>query len=143
MARKRLTKHIYCRMEDVNVKFPGQAGRISVQRLPMPADMPAVPGGFQPIRLVINLKLADTMQPGIDLLKFDPPIELHVRYTTADLAKVTKEELSLGFWDGKHWIRFTEKGHSFQLKHWEEAKGRGLAIVSISQWGDPPVAVGK
>ncbi len=145
MAKKRLPKNKYCRKEDVNVKFPWHAGRISVQRLPMPAlaSMPAVPGGFQPLRLVINLKLADTKQPNSKMLKFDPPVEFHVRYTNADLAKVGSGDLSLGFWDGTQWVRFTKADHKFQLKRWEAVKGRGLAVVSISQWGDPPVAVGK
>lgn len=145
MAKKRLPKHKYCQKEDVNVKFPGHAGRISVQRLPMPplASMPAVAGGFQPVRLVINLKLADTMHPNSKLLKFEPPIEFHVRYTKADLAKIGSGQLSLGFWDGTQWVRFTKASHKFRLIRWEEAKGRGLAVVSISEWGDPPVAVGK
>lgn len=134
------------RKEGVIVKFPGQARPVQAQRLALPgmASMPAVAGGFQPFRLVINLKLVDVAQPHREVLEFDPPIEVRVRYTASDLelAKAAGRPLCLGFWDGKQWIRFIPEKHQFHLETGASPEAGGLAVVKLSHWGDPPIAVG-
>jgi len=134
------------RKERVIVKFPGQARAIQVQRLALPTieSMPAVPGEFHPFRLVINLKLLDAEQPDSELSVFDPPIEVRVHYTASDLASAAAagKPLSLGFWDGKQWIRFTAEKHHFRLESGAKQEAGGWAVVSISRWGDPTIAVG-
>lgn len=133
--------HKYFQKEHVNVRFPKPNPGITAKRVNMPTTpMPAVPGGFTPIRPpVINLKLEDTSQPGKKVLVFPNPVEFHIRYTSGDLAKAkaAKRKLSLGYWDGTTWIRFVNV-----LDRWDPKKGRGLLIVKIHQWGDPPIAVG-
>lgn len=145
MVNSTLPTHKYFRKEDVNVRFPKPNHTIKAKRLDMlKTGMPAVSGGFKPFRLVINLKLEDSAQPGSNTLVFRQPVEFHIRYTAADLAnaRATGGSLSLAFWDGTHWIRFTPQLHQFRLERWEAAKGRGLCVVNVYQWGDPPIAVG-
>lgn len=136
----------YFRKEAVIVKFPGQARLVQVERLALPTDIPmkAAPGGFQPFRLVINLRLVDAAQPDSQIAVFDPPIEVRIRYTADDLvrAKEASRPLSLGFWDGTQWIRFTPEKHQFRLEPEPTLDAGGWGVVSISHWGDPTHAWG-
>jgi hypothetical protein len=106
--------------------------------------MPTVPGGFHPFRLVINLKLVYAAQPDSEVSVFDPPIEVRVRYTAADLASAEAAGglLCLGFWDSTQWIRFTPEKHQFRLESGASPKAGGWGVVSISHWGDPTKAWG-
>jgi hypothetical protein len=106
-------------------------------------SMPPIPGGFQPFRLVINLKLVDAAQPDSEVSVFDPPIEVRVRYTAADVAaaEAAGGRLCLGFWDGKQWIRFTPEKHQFRLEPGASPEA-GWGVVSVSHWGDPTKAWG-
>jgi hypothetical protein len=74
--------------EEVMVSFPKHEDKIRViqQTTGVLKDMPGDPDGFQPYRLVINLKLTHADQPGAPILKFDPPIELLVRFTEMTLS---------------------------------------------------------
>ena len=136
--------HKYFKKEDVNVMFPKPNPGITAKRVDMPTTpMPAVSGGFTPILPpVINLKLEDASQPGSSVLVFPNPVEFHIRYDKTHLTKAAGKQLSLGYWDGTTWIRFTPAVHNFHLGPWDAKKGRGLLIVEIHQWGDPPIAVG-
>ncbi len=128
----------------VTVNFSGQGRPVLVQELPTPdlKAMPSVPGGFKPFRAVINLKLVDAAHPDQEVLTFSPPVVVRVRYTAQDLASANKAggALSLGFWDGNQWIRFTREKHNFHLE--PSAKGGGWGVVNISHWGDPTKAWG-
>lgn len=134
------------RKESVIVKIPGQTSPVQVQRLALPPieSMPAVPGGFHPFRLVINLKLVHAAQPDSEVSVFDPPIEVRVRYTATDLASAEAAGglLCLGFWDGTQWIRFTPEKHQFRLESGASPEAGGWGVVSISHWGDPTKAWG-
>jgi len=134
------------RKEGVIVKIPARAKPVQMVRLALPTieSLPAVPGGFRPFRLVINLKVVDAAQPDSELSVFDPPIEVRVRHTAADLAraKAAGRPLCLGFWDGTQWIRFTPEKHQFRLESGTSPEAGGLGVVSLSQWGDPPIAWG-
>jgi hypothetical protein len=136
----------YFRTERVIVKFPGQAKPVQAKRLALLpiTSMPSLPGGFQPFRLVINFKLVEAEPPGNDVLEFMPPIEVHVHYSISDIKKAEEigKPLSLGFWDGKQWIRFTPEKHQFRLVTKKSAEAGGDCIVKLSHWGDPPIAVG-
>ncbi len=133
--------------EGVTVTIPDQKRKIGVRKLALgqPESMPSVKGGFQPARLVLNFELFDEDQPDAYLVEFEQPFELRVRYTRADLERAEREgaALALGFWDGKSWVRFTAEKHGFHLlPDANPAKG-GFGVVSIREWGDPPVGWGK
>jgi hypothetical protein len=134
------------RKEGVIVKIPGRVSPVQAVRLALPAieTMPAAPGGFQPFRLVINLKVVDAAQPDTEVAVFAPPIEVRVRYTASDLEKAAAagKPLCLGFWDGKQWIRFTPEKHQFHLESGASPQAGGWGVVSISHWGDPTKAWG-
>ncbi len=135
-------------LEDgVSVNFPGQARPVRVQRLDLPPQeimRRTVPGGFQPFRMVINLRLVDAAQPDQEVSVFDPPIEVRVRYTAADLknAAAAGKPLCLGFWDGKQWLRFTPEKHQFHLESGSPPRSGGWGVVCISRWDDPTKAWG-
>jgi len=132
--------------EGVIVNFPGQGKPIQVQKLDLPAieSMTTATGGFLPFRLVINLKLVDAEQPNTVVSVFDPPIEVRVRFKTSDLANAAKarKPLCLGFWDGTQWIRVTPKDHKYRPDPGPSPQAGGWGVFSISQWGDPTIAVG-
>jgi hypothetical protein len=146
MVETPLPTRKWFRKESVIVKFPGQARHVQVQRLALLTieSMPAVPGGFHPFRVVINLKIVDAAQPDREVSVFDPPIEVRVRYTAADLASAEAAGglLCLGFWDGTQWIRFTPEKHQFHLESGASSGAGGWGVVSISHWGDPTHAWG-
>jgi len=127
--------------EGVTLHVPGQDKEVIIQKLAMlPLEsMPAKPGGFQPFRAVINLKVMDAAQPNRELAVFDPPIEVRVRYTHADMKKAQEigKPLSLGFWDGTQWIRFTPEKHTFRLEAGPSPEAGGWGVVTISNWADP------
>lgn len=133
------------RKEGVIVTIPVRARPIQAQRLALPVlePIPAVPGEFKHFRPVINLKLVDASQPDTEVLVFDPPIEVRVRYTAADVAaaEAAGGRLCLGFWDGKQWIRFTLEEHQFRLEPGGSPEA-GWGVVSVSHWGDPTLAWG-
>lgn len=128
------------------VTHPSQAKPIRAQRLDMPKEetMPSVPGGFKPFRLVINLKMVYADRPDVEVNTFDPPIEIRVKFKASDVeaAKAEGKPLSLGFWDGTQWIRFTLEKHQFHLEPASTPNGGGWGVVRISHWGDPPKAWG-
>ena len=134
--------------EGVSVKVPVQKKRIKIKakKLPLGAleNMKPVKGGFQPKRLVLNLGLVDEDDPSTILTEFDPPIELRVRYTKADLDHAGREgkPLSLAYWYGNQWITFTEEKHQFELLPNANPETGGFGVALISNWGDPPIAWG-
>lgn len=146
MVATPLSTRKYFRREGVILNFPGQTHPVQVERLALPTieSMPTVPGGFKPFRMVINMKLVDAGQPDKEVFVFDPPIEVRVRYTAADLASAAEagKPICLGFWDGKQWIRFTPEKHLFRLEYGASPEAGGWGVVSISHWGDPAHAWG-
>ncbi len=133
---------IFLQEEGVMLSFPGHEGKIQViqQATGVLKDMPGIPDGFQPYRLVINLKLTHVDQPEAPILKFYPPIELLVRYTADDYI-YARGNPRMAYWDGKQWVVFGERQH-FHIEEDDKVKGRGWAVVRLSEWGDPPIAVG-
>ena len=131
----------------VAVQVPDQKNKVKVRkvRLALPAlrDMPGGPD-FRPGRLVINFELVDDDHPDVVLAEFDPPFELRVRYTQADLkrAKAAEQPLTLAFWDGKSWVPFTQKKHGFELQPDSGPGAGGVGYARISRWGDPAVGWG-
>ena len=119
--------------------------KIKIERLSRdPLDkMKPKPGGFKPGRVVLNFQVVDEDEPSKVLTTFDPPFELRVRYTDADLqrAQDAGKPLELAFWNGSEWITFTKEKHQFKL----EPDGRGSGgegVAMISHWGDPNIAWG-
>lgn len=135
---------IYLPREQVVVNFPEHAGKIQVitQDLPEMKDLPETRGVFKPQRLVINLKLWHADQREAKVLKFDPPIEVRVRYTADDFVD-PNGTIHMAYWDeeNKKWIPFTEVAHRFKPE-WNESERSGWAVVFLEEWGDPPIAVG-
>lgn len=134
--------------EGVSVTLPVQKKpvKIKAKKLPLGAleSMKPVKDGFQPKRLVLNLGLEDEDDPSKILNEFDPPIELRVRYTKADLDRAGRAgtPLSLAYWYGNQWIRFTKEKHQFELQPNANPESGGVGVAMISNWGDPPIAWG-
>lgn len=133
----------------VTVTVPPQATQVTEIRIVQLAMLPlksmkASPEGFQPSRRVINIEVERTDAPGSYISEFDPPMRLEVRHTAADrqAAQDFGLPLSLGFWDGTKWVRFTDK-HHFELGPDPTNPSGGLASVLISRWEDPTVAWGR
>jgi hypothetical protein len=136
----------YFRKEAVLVLHPSLGRPYDVVRPAMPdmASMPTVKGGFNPFRLVINLKVIDPAHPDKKTNTFTPPLEVRVRYTDADEQEAKRRgmPLRLGYWDGAKWQYFTLEGHAFKLKRKRYKQYVGWGIVKLSEWGDPPKAWG-
>ncbi len=132
----------YFRTEGVVVLHPALGKPYEVQGLPMPskASLPAVAGGFDPFRLVINFKVVDHDHPRKTSHTFKPPMEVRVRFTDDDLqqAAARGKPLRLGYWDGTKWEYFTPAAHDFKLKRKRHKKLAGWGYVKLSTWGDPP-----
>lgn len=132
--------------EGVTVNVPAQSKRIRAVKLPLLplSEMPAVPGGFQPRRPVMNIALVDEDDPETFLTRFDEPFELRVRYTKADhdRAEAAGRPLALAFWNGSEWVRFTAAKHQFRLEPDENPARGGFGVAQIAHWGDPVVSWG-
>jgi hypothetical protein len=96
-------------------------------------------------RLVINFVLKESENSGEYITEFNPPIQLQVYFTPADVefAAVGKTHLGFAFWDGERWIRFTQEKHDITLTPVEDPKWAGYAQMLIRNWGEPAVAVGR
>lgn len=133
--------------EDVDIKIPSQARKIGVRKQPLGTigKMPGVPGGFHPIRLVLNFEFFDEDSPQDPLSELDEPAELRVRYTSADKREADKDgvPLSMAYYMDGQWNRFTAEKHSFRLEPDDNPAKGGYAVAFIRKWGDPPVGVGK
>ncbi len=133
--------------EGVAVDVPPQKSRVRVRKVKLPLlterDMPAR-GDFRPGRLVINFELVDDDAPDTVLTEFDPPFELRVRYTQADLdrAAAANRPLRLAFWDGSDWVVFTPEKHGFELQPDEKPGRGGIGFARIARWSDPAVGWG-
>ena len=146
MAPKHSPIHQEFTQEGVAVHVPSLTRSVLIQKLDLPTleAMPPSPGGFQPFRAVINLKVVDAVHPESEVTEFEAPIEVRVRYTAADLKKAAEigKPLSLGFWDGAEWIRFTAEKHQFRLESAPTPQAGGWGIINISRWADPTHAWG-
>lgn len=131
--------------EGLVVLFPGQARTLHVKSKDIPADMPMTSDKFTVIRPVLNLKLEDDTQPNQSVLVFDPPIVIRVRFNSSDLKEVddNKDLLKLGIWDEKSWTVIDPVIHHFRIEDWNESAKVGWAVVDISRWEDPTIAIGK
>jgi len=132
--------------EGIIVYLPAYATTINVT-LPAPpaiTSMPPVPIGFHPFRVVANIKFVDTKVPTKTSFVFSAPVEIHVQYTDSDfnIAKAACRELSLGYWDGTRWLRYTPSTHEFQLVPATPPATGGWGIFKVLKWGDPPHAWG-
>jgi hypothetical protein len=129
------------RIEGVVVSFHGQSKPIRAKRLPLHIITPKqmMQPGFQPFRLVINLKLVEAADPQKAVTDFKPPIEIRVHYTAADFqtAKDAGGSICLGYWDGNTWTRCETRLDSRGSPN----KG-GWLVTTIASWADPTVAVG-
>jgi hypothetical protein len=130
----------------VTVTVPAQKKKVKVLEKPIknPEKIKKAKGKFKARRLVMNLVLVDRDDPKKTLTKFDPPIEVRVRYRKKDLENAEKagKKLALAFWNGKVWVIFSKKKHKFQLQPDEKPKKGGYGVVEISNWGDPPIGWG-
>ncbi|HSF83318.1 MAG TPA: hypothetical protein VLA49_18925 [Anaerolineales bacterium] len=131
--------------EGVTITIPPQSKKAKAQKLSRTslANMPGVPGGFKPGRVVINFQIVDEDNPTTVLTEFSPKFELRIRYTPADLkrAQDAGEPLQLAYWDGAKWVKFTQEKHNFKLEASAQGKG-GFGVAMIGSWGDPNIAWG-
>lgn len=133
--------------EGVTITIPAQTMKIGIRKLALGSlqSMQPATGGFQPARLVLNFELYDEANPGAALAQLEQPFELKIRYTKADLdaARSAGKPLSLAFWDGRTWVRFTGEKHQFRVEPDPAPGTGGTGYVTIKKWGDPPIAWGK
>ena len=139
------TGRVYFRKNHVVIKSLVPALTLDVIRLKIPPKykMPHVRGGFTLKRRVINLKFVDTSQPDLEILKFDPPIQVRVRYDHKDIAASGINPPNLAYWDGTAWIYFTEPDHQIHPENWSPAKKTGWLVVNIHEWCDPTIGMGR
>ncbi len=146
MANSVVYMHHWFWKHGVMVKVPVRKRGIKPQRKdPTPSikSMPATPGVFDPLRVVIDLKMVKADPPNAVVTSFTPHIIIRVRYDQKDLddAKKRGRKLALGYWDGTKWVCFTETDHSF-APLWDEKKNKGWAEVRLTNLIDPPLALG-
>jgi hypothetical protein len=140
------------RKEGVTVIVPPQKVAVVVSQRPLISpdivkQIP-LPKGFFLIRPVINFDL-HRPRSSTPITTFDPPIELHVHFTQADMiaAREHKEGLRLGYYyeieKGQwKWFFFDEKKHRIDVKPDPNPENGGEWVVHISKWGDPMIAWG-
>jgi len=112
------------------------------------ADAMWAPGGFQPLRIIGNLKAVGEPEGG-----FSPGVQVRVRYTCMDLYRAMErysrearaptpgELLALAYWDGEHgaWVRFDKTQHGYRL---EPPDPIGYAYLELTHIGDPAISWG-
>ncbi len=132
---------------DVVVKIPNQKSMapVDVKEIPLPKKFPPPASiGFHPFRVVVGLEFFDPTKANAVVAKFNPPIEISIRYTNQDktYADNVCRELRLGYWDGTRWIRFTKTKNGFRLKRNKPSGTGGWGKVKVKNWIDPAKAWG-
>jgi hypothetical protein len=131
---------------DVSVAVQAQKSGIQVKvQASRLASLAGMEGGeFTPFRPVITLGLVNAQNTSEVLTRFDPAVEVRVRYTQQDLQRAGDRPLVLGFWDGGKWVKFGKGNkHTFRLEAIGQGQAGGFAVVEISDWTDPPCAWGS
>ncbi len=109
--------------------------------------IPKESGSFKVIRPIANLALvkkADLGKHRKEYIKnFDPPLEILVGYTRADVEKCGGDihQLKLANWDGSRWVVISNHEHEYFILPPGTARVAGVKIASWA--GDPPLAWGK
>jgi hypothetical protein len=147
------TQPIVANFEDKNVtvtvKYQGFA--VQVLRLPyapleeMHSMQETLRDEFTPRRVLLNVVVARQDNPDLLVTKFSTPIEIRMGYTTVDVRHAQGKDLrqpQFGFWDGCHWVLFTEKKHQLRYEPADRPDLAGYAIVTLSEWADPALAAG-
>jgi hypothetical protein len=133
----------------VTVKYQGFA--VQVLRLPYPpleemrSTQETLPDEFTARRVLLNVVVARRDNPDLLVTKFSTPIEIRMGFTTVDVRHAKEKNLSqpqFGFWDGCHWVLFTEKKHQLRYEPADRPDLAGYAIVTLSEWSDPALAAG-
>jgi hypothetical protein len=125
------------------VKIPSVSGAaLRAVNLAIGAVNMQPPSGFKPIRVVANVAIEREGQEGVYLTDLPQPVQISVRYRPSDQAAAAGKPLSLAFWDGKSWVRFTSAKHSFKLTPDADPSQGGLGSITITRWGDPPISWG-
>lgn len=130
---------IWFKAEAVTVKHPSHPQNILVQRLPTDtaAVKKGIPSGFTLIRMVITLKVVKTTDPKTVVSVFEPPLEIRIRYTQADLKKAAGKPFKLAYFDGKRWTPCTYRQELTPKEAYP-----GWLVVNISKWDDPTIIAG-
>lgn len=126
--------------EGVTIIVPEQGRRVGVRLAPIPPGL-GPDENFRPIRIVANVVLFDRDTDEI-LTRFDPPIEIDVRYHSSDLFEVARlaRVLKLAYWNGTKWVVLDRDENKFTLL--PPTTGM-VGEVQISDWeGDPAISWG-
>ena len=130
----------------ISVLIPTQIGlknEIVPRELPIPDEIPVIPGGLTFIRYIANLAFFLRDNPEEPVLEFDPPLELRINYRLDDVqqSNCDIQQLKLAYWDGENWVIISDPAHEYQILPPSTAQ---VAEVKIWSWlGDPPLAWGK
>ena len=93
--------------------------------------------GFELVRLVINVGVSELKGDRNGSVTLDPPMELVVALTAADLAHLDEDcDPKLAFWhpDNKEWVVLDAR---------VDGRGTKLAAEIYEWWPDPGVGVGR
>lgn len=109
----------------VRIKVPKQKDNRKVKLDTKDMGTARSAGGFTLGRLIANFVLTkDT--------PLDPPAELTVEITSADVARAAGKNFTLAYWNGSGWV--TLKGNI--------PCAAGDVTVAFAKLGDPPLAIG-
>lgn len=139
------SSHFQFDADETVVNVPDQASgkKIKIKKIKNKdlKDVPETSGVFKPGRLVINFIAVDADDEDEMLETFDPPLELTVRYTKADMDRAGGNPLTLAYYDevNRKWVKFTEADHEFKL---EGTGTGGFGRARIREWGDPQISWG-
>lgn len=138
---------------------------IELPTLPL-AKMKSTADEFTPGRIITNFELVDANDQYTVVTDFTDPIEIRIPYTQDDVDRLLKAaatytlsrdaaisqdavaaepEATVGYWNGKKWVRFTEETHALR---WVPAIPSSLnpkpatAILTVTEWIDPAIGAG-
>jgi hypothetical protein len=141
MEERIMAKPFKFKDEGVSGKIPDKIKDVKPKKIKKGSlkDMPATPGVFSPNNLRINIVFYKEKKPDKYLDDLGAEVEIRVGYKQSDLDHAAEqgEELQLAYWKGKKWnpLEFVQEDPTFPGYV-------GDAVVKISKWGDPPIALG-
>jgi hypothetical protein len=99
---------------------------------------------FVPHRNLITFEVVD-VSTGAPLTTFNPPITLKLYFNFEDVRAALEynSNVAYGYWDGEVWTRFTVKDHQVELHLFNHPQWAGYADVTVRDWDDPTIAVGR
>lgn len=93
---------------------------------------------FRPIRVVANIYFQEVGKPGKYVKNLGGDVKIKVKFRKKDKKKAGGKQLILAYWNRKKWVLIPIK----KLVYYVTPSKGGYGIISITKWGDPPMAWG-